>query len=230
MSEKKINLPSVTYVGILANVKSNGELENLLKIGHETSKGINFHKKVIYSCLEPTCETYDFEIVKIETQEYNCYTKWFLDNLRHFFDSDFMINFHADGMIQNPEAWTDEFLDYDYIGAPWNSGSEGGNGGFALRSKLLCAAASKIDTSPNTPQTGLWDNEDVLICKTHAEFMKSEGVKFAPAELAARFSTEHFSFNSQGYSESFGFHEIEKLFMPDVKEHRQKYLKEILGS
>lgn len=24
-----------------------------------------------------------------------------------------------DGFILNPDAWTDEFLEYDYVGAPW---------------------------------------------------------------------------------------------------------------
>jgi hypothetical protein len=49
---------------------------------------------------------------------------------------DFNLIIHADGFAVNSEAWTSEFLNYDYIGARWGDGIVG-NGGFCLRSRKL---------------------------------------------------------------------------------------------
>ena len=52
-----------------------------------------------------------------------------------------MLIIQHDGFILNHKAWDNEFLNYDYIGAPvyWmgNKLIEVGNGGFSLRSKKL---------------------------------------------------------------------------------------------
>ena len=48
-----------------------------------------------------------------------------------------------DGYVVNQSAWTDEFLQYDYIGANWGFHRDAyrvGNGGFSLRSKRLIEA------------------------------------------------------------------------------------------
>jgi hypothetical protein len=44
-----------------------------------------------------------------------------------------------DSWIVDPEMWSDEYLNYDYIGAPWwyKDGMNVGNGGFSLRSTKL---------------------------------------------------------------------------------------------
>ena len=235
------DLTRVTYVGLFLNGKDQQSLADLFKIGYETSKSISFYDKVICTFLKPECETYDFSVVHVDEVDYGSYTEWVFKNLKNTFSSEFMINYHSDGMIQNPEAWTDEFLNYDYIGAPWLLGSQiefpdgtkkrwgGGNGGFALRSKRLCKALSDIDISPNNPIKGIADNEDFLICKTHFDLLTEKGIKFAPTDISAKFSTEHFSPSPQGFTKSFGFHEIEKLFDPDVKNYRKSQLKEILS-
>ena len=47
-----------------------------------------------------------------------------------------------DGFVFNPEAWRDEFLACDYLGAKWFWGEPTrrvGNGGFSLRSRKLLA-------------------------------------------------------------------------------------------
>ena len=236
------DLSRVSYIGTYLNDHEEEGLSKLIKVGHETSKGINFHEKIIITHLYPECETYDFKIIKIDTVDYSRYTEWVFSKEGFGgvpFSSDFMINFHTDGMIQNPDAWTDDFLNYDYIGAPWALGHPvkfdnkeafwgGGNGGFTLRSKKLCEMLSEIDTSSNTPIKNIDDHEDILICHTHFKFLREKGIKFAPTDVSAKFSTEHFSPSSQGFAESFGFHEIEKLFNTSVKEHRRQFLENIL--
>ena len=227
----ELDLSRITYVGFLLRdiVDANNSVEKVLKIGHETSKGIKFHKKVMYTAQKPDCETYDFDIIKIDPQPWNNYTNWLSKNSVNMFDTDFMINFHADGMIQNPSAWTDEFYNYDYIGAPWNPRSIGGNGGFNLRSRKLCKLMSEIDMKPHTPQKVLDDAEDVLISKIYAKHLMSMGVKFCPLELSVRFSTEHYALTPDGFQNSFGFHEIDRLYNDEAKNKRTDFVKKILN-
>jgi len=50
-----------------------------------------------------------------------------------------VLSIQYDSWIVNPSAWTDEFLEYDYIGAPWSwfPDKNVGNSGFCLRSRRL---------------------------------------------------------------------------------------------
>ena len=40
--------------------------------------------------------------------------------LPKYVDTEYGMLVHADGFVVNPDSWRDEFLDYDYIGAPWH--------------------------------------------------------------------------------------------------------------
>jgi hypothetical protein len=106
-----------------------------------------------------------------------------------------------DGFPTQPEFWTDEFLQYDYIGAPWlkNDVWTVGNGGFSLRSKRL------LELTVPCPQIDDGDVgmlEDQVISLSSRAYLESQGIKYAPVELARQFSvTEPF-----GHHPSFGFH------------------------
>jgi hypothetical protein len=103
-----------------------------------------------------------------------------------------------DGFVLNPSAWTDEFLDFDYIGAPWNHIPEPfsvGNGGFSLRSLRLLQALLAPAIVPSHP-------EDICICVTHRAALEAQGLRFAPTELARRFAVEDDPLSDQ----VFGFH------------------------
>ena len=129
----------------------------------------------------------------------------------------------ADGYAVNANAWTDNFFDYDYIGATWPWETEErrvGNGGFSLRSKKLYRALidlrsrySLTDLLPN-PSTmlsqdkfvGLSIPEDNLIAKVYRPTLETEyGIRFAPSQLADQFSIET-NANSHWIGKSFGFH------------------------
>jgi len=104
-----------------------------------------------------------------------------------------------DGYVVNPDAWSDAFLGVDYCGAPWPWGDENrrvGNGGFSLRSrKLLDALAS--------PEVVLAGNEDETIGVHRRHWLESaHGIRFAPVELANRFSFEV----AYPIGKPFGFH------------------------
>ena len=106
--------------------------------------------------------------------------------------------------------WSDEFYEYDYIGAPWPKEViiEGmplhfnvGNGGFSLRSKRL------QEFLKNDENIILNHAEDVAICQLNRMYLISKGFKFAPVEVAKRFSFENLPWrDGQQITKAFGCH------------------------
>jgi hypothetical protein len=112
-----------------------------------------------------------------------------------------------DGIANDKTQWTDDFLKYDYIGAPWPWEPEGkniGNGGFSLRSKKLLEACQDHVIA-------LTDNiavaEDKIIGSVHRTYLEQQGIQFAPTALA-----KQFSFELGDHVPSFGFHGLWNIF------------------
>lgn len=97
-----------------------------------------------------------------------------------------------DAGLNDPAMWSDEFLQYDYIGAPWPSAAMArqfpnrlvGNGGFMLQSKrLIDFVYRNRDRFPITT--------DVHISCRYRPAIEAEGnLKWAPADVAVRFAFE----------------------------------------
>lgn len=103
-----------------------------------------------------------------------------------------------DGHVLNAQAWSDEFLGFDYIGAPWPhlpAPHDVGNGGFSLRSRRLLELLREPQFPPEHP-------EDVCIGVRYRPALEARGLRFADAALARRFSVEEGSLESR----PFGFH------------------------
>ncbi len=147
-----------------------------------------------------------------------------LDLLPKTVDTDFNLVVQADGYAVNYQAWTDQFLQYDYIGASWpheSTGRDVGNGGFSLRSKKLYRAMLDLRRRYTLERLiqglqtidicadkflGYSIPEDNLICKIYRPILEQQyGIRFAPAELADRFSIET-NAGSPWFGSSFGFH------------------------
>lgn len=90
-----------------------------------------------------------------------------------------------DSFILDPRAWDPAFLEFDYLGAPWpHRSAPVGNGGFSLRSRRLLDALHDPDIRNLQP-------EDYCICELYRERLEgTHGIRFAPLELARRFSFE----------------------------------------
>jgi hypothetical protein len=114
-----------------------------------------------------------------------------------------------DGFPLNEKAWEADFLRYDYIGAPWTPGynwalgmpvcteeTRVGNGGFSIRSKKLLEATFRITNGRKDINP-----EDVYIVRAIRKELDQEGIKFAPYDLAKKFSVE-----DNYYTGQFGFH------------------------
>jgi hypothetical protein len=151
----KIDLTRVILVAV-----SSIDIEITLLSLAISSLNINFHKIVFftsekieiqYQKLFPKLEIITIKPIKNLTD----YSKFIIEQLNSFIDSEYCLITQGDGFIINPNFWCDDFFDYDYIGAPWpqklnlkNKQGETteildmnknrvGNGGFSLRSKKL---------------------------------------------------------------------------------------------
>ena len=138
------------------------------------------------------------------------YSKFIIRDLQDLITTDYVLICQWDGFVINPECLTEEFFQYDYIGAPWPDQKppfDVGNGGFSLRSRRLLKALDQIAFSEYHP-------EDEHICRTHRLALEELGVRFAPTDVARRFSYEF----TRPTLKTFGFHGLSNFpdfMMPD---------------
>jgi|APGre2960657373_1045057.scaffolds.fasta_scaffold122344_1 hypothetical protein len=152
------------------------------------------------------------------------YNYYILYELHRHIETDFVLISQDHAFIINPEAWTDEFLNYDYLGAPWpwrensfvtpfGEHIRSGNGGFSLRSKRLLEVPNKVNIPFKVAEQADFykmfgatnTNEDGNICVHNRHIFMEQGCKFPPVELAAKFSYESPVPENQGII-PFGFH------------------------
>jgi len=151
------------------------------------------------------------KIPKISSREE--YSLFMVRDLAKYFSKDFVLVAQWDGFVWHPDLWDDEFLKYDYIGAPWypDQLQPGvpkkfivGNGGFSLRSHRLQQFLQ--DNFDNL----LWHKaEDVVISQFNRSYLEANGFKFAPLEVAEKFALENGPMR-----QAFGVHARVKLVEP----------------
>jgi hypothetical protein len=123
-----------------------------------------------------------------------------------------------DSWVINPYMWKNEFLDYDYIGAPWGytDGLNVGNSGFCIRSKAL------LDyLVAHRQQFPIGEPEDGLLCRYQR--LSLPQFKWASTETAQDFSFERTKPSIE--SLHFGFHGIFNwpfVLRPDELSKRMK--------
>lgn len=190
-------------------------------------KFFEFGKTILITDLDiDVCNIELHLIDKLNTiQEYSDYV---LKLINHT-DNDYVMIVQDDGHILNPDLWDDSYLDYDYIGAPWPNEESWislqleeqqsfirenfkknrvGNGGFCIRSRKFLEFSSQYNSCE-----GL--GEDTFLCTRKYDDAIKYGIKFAPFELAVKFSYENpciefgTSWNQQiifDKSKHFGWH------------------------
>lgn len=126
------------------------------------------------------------------------YSKFMLHDLADHIDTTHALCVQWDGYVINGWAWTNTFMNYDYIGAIWPQFSDAhrvGNGGFSLRSRRLLKACQQLHFDE-------WHAEDVVIGRVHRGLLENRGISFAPESVAAKFSYER----TEPTGREFGFH------------------------
>ncbi len=138
----------------------------------------------------------DFKCIPIEALTWDKYNEFLIKEAWKYVTTSHFIVLQYDGHILDGSAWTDEFLNYDFIGAPWTykDGRNVGNGGFSLRSKKL-----------HDPFIDVYSPEDEIIGRLYRNYIekKYHDIKYAPEELAHKFSFEM----HPPKQKTFGFHQ-----------------------
>jgi hypothetical protein len=151
-----------------------------------SSKDIIFKKLKLFSHYKPNNLPPHIEFIQIEKQTHSSMNYFSMHELPKYIEEDYMLSIHDDGFIINPHLWTDEFLNYDYVGAPWPNEATWcpvnrvGNGGFVLKSKKF------MHLETHLPYTN--ENNDVHITNTQYEYFTKNGCTYAPVEIAMKFS------------------------------------------
>lgn len=185
---KGLSLPDVTLIGVDCNPT------RILPAVVASVKDIEFHSQ---SIIHPPLKS---------KQEYS---QFIMHEVYKYVDTSHMLIVQHDGYVKNWKAWDKTWLQYDYIGAPWPFHKDRfnvGNGGFSLRSKRLMELCSILELQNDKWITEY--NEDHNICRIHRPYLESQGMKFAPTEVAERFSVEGWGLPPQQrkYNGQFGFH------------------------
>lgn len=208
-------LPTVTLLGIDCV-----DIDRLILAAGECMKEFQFAEVKLLTSLSSDHPN----IVKIDPiTSVEAYSKFMVSELNRYVDTPHVLIFQYDGFILNPSAWTDEFLKWDYIGAPW-LGAQWlvdrfemppeligtrvvGNGGFSLRSKKFLETCERLDRAGAFRR---YHPEDIMLTVWERPLLEKEGIRIAPYEVAKQFSYEDDSVGdpkgNKSWNGQFGFH------------------------
>lgn len=198
-----MTLDNVTLLGM----DGGGSRPLITKAMQLCRKHITFGRSLLLSPHQEYLLLDGIECVKITPLTYRQWNAFVINDLHKYIDTEFYLFVDTDGFILDPSLWTDEFFEYDYIGAPWPDhlvhwyvDQEGipprnnvGNGGFTLRSRKFLNVCKDIVYDGRSP-------EDAFLCNKMYDTILASGLKYAPVPLARQFSSEPYQGNS------FGFH------------------------
>lgn len=185
-------------------------------------------KEVIVFGNKPLIEGATFVETKISS--FYDYNQLILKGIDDYINTDHFLIVQYDGFAVNKNLWDKAFLKYDYIGAPWPHVTPGGiscgNGGFSLRSKKLSSILKNDSVIQLDQNNSLQKNEDQVICNFFGDYLAKEyQIKFAPRELAGKFSFEKSKVGAPG--ETFGMHAIWNVPLYLSEEETLEVFKEI---
>ena len=191
-----VNLYNVTLIA-LTSVK----IPQTVKALEYSCRGINFGSVKLVSDIKPNnlpnTITHEFTNKMSNIDEWNYAAIY---ELSKHVDTEFCILIHDDGFIVNPDCWRDEFLEYDYIGAPWpipndNFSFRDINGqlircgnSVSIRSKRLIDLPVKLKLEWKSFHG--YYNEDGFIAVNYRHVYIENGMKFADIEVSKYFSHE----------------------------------------
>ena len=181
-----------------------------------SSKEIDFAEMILISNKKPDNLPDNIRFVYTDGSTHHDSCRLAYDVLPDLITTDYYLGIHDDGFIINPHLWDDDFLNYDYIGAPWkNYGQRNrvGNGGFVLKSNKFIQLTRYIKY--------LGKHDDGELTNDYYDYFTSNGCRYAPVEVAMKFSLESkipeceynlnncFGFHGRGVPETVSVHDGE---------------------
>lgn len=188
-----VNLPNVTVIAIACNRQA----ETIAAL-YKTMAQIKPAAVKLLTDIDISAT--GIEVIKIDKLDWEGYNRFCIKELWKHFDTSHVLLVQWDGYVLDCTCWSDEFLEYDYIGAKWldiGKPYNVGNGGFSIRSKKLqTILATDAMINVTCP-------EDVAICKVYGQYlMDNYGIKYANEYVADKFAFEL----NQPTQKTFGFH------------------------
>lgn len=194
--EAKITLVAVSDIKLKETI--NSLINSSLKLKRP--------RTILFSSKRITLNKKEAEIIElVNIKKINSikeYSNFIIYSLHKYIKTSHILIVQWDGFVINPSKWDFNFLNFDYIGAPFIPRSDDekycrdqknrfytiGNGGFSLRSKRLLEAPTKYKLVDNFKFTNF--HEDGFFSVYHRSFLESKGYKWAPFEIARKFSIE----------------------------------------
>jgi len=177
---------------------------------------------------------------RIVPLDYRQYSVFVMFSLQNFIETEYCLIVQDDGWVIDGANWSDNFLNFDYIGAPCHAAFVGTelsqayqwvntsnpkpiiiqNGGLSLRSMKLLKAPSLYGALYYFSNENALQNEDVQLTGIFRPELESFGIKFAPDTLAKHFSVEYLGpifHDDLNFSKLFGVHgQTRKLISENV--------------
>lgn len=190
----RIDLPQVTLCAATSiNLKAT------IQALEASLRGARFASCLLFTDRIVQLDNPEIELINIPSLlSVEDYSKFVLSKLADYIQTSHCLISQWDGHLLDPLQWDPVFLDYDYVGASWpqfDDGHDVGNGGFSLRSRRLLVGCQSLSLNPA-------EAEDIAIGRTHRAMLEQSGMRFAPREVADRFSAER----AGDPMHCFGFH------------------------
>ncbi len=215
-----MKLPNVTLI----SYDNTDDPSRTLRALEFSSREIKF-ADVVLVCRKTPDGANGTTIQRVHEKGYAAAMVWEVAGLRNYIQTDFALAIHHDGYVINPGTWRDDWLQYDFIGAPWpllphvnHPGKSEfphgrvGNTGFCLKSKAFMQRTAElrdlfIRASKRPDQYGQQYAGDTFCCQHQRPALEQRGITFAPVEVAAGFAWESNIEEIPGdRPHAFGFH------------------------
>ena len=204
-----LKLPDITIVSV-TSVRE----ENTLKAMRYSMKDIEFGAALLFTNTPLSSE--GIENIKIPKIDVNEYSRFIVYELHKYIKTKYVLIIQDDGFVVNPSSWREDFLNYDYIGAPWAIPNDSfsyrdpmgnlirvGNGGFSLRSTKLLSLATELEL-PWQSYYGFYNEDGFFTCHNRSVY-EENGCVYAPLDIAKYFSHEIYIPELEGIT-PLGFH------------------------
>ena len=220
MGTEKRKLPNVT----LAAMTSVNLYETIRAIEY-SMRGIEFGEVVLITHRKPLFLPKGIHYRHTSRlKDIDAFNYKIVYELSDYINTDYVLLVHYDGFVVHPESWREEFLDYDYIGAPWPLPPEGDTTTYRDRDGNICRVGNSagirskrlmdFPKKAGIPWEGeyaygrMWYYEDGFICCKIRHLLEAEGMRIAPLSVAKYYSHEKMIPEVQGIT-PFAFHKWE---------------------
>lgn len=177
------------------------DIEETIQALEYSLRHISFQEVLFFAHYNPKPLSNHFHFIPINKFEnVGEWGKFIVYDLYKYIKTKHILLIHADGFIVNPNSWHNDFLRYDYIGAPWplptdNISYRDIHGNISRVGNSVSLRSYKLLSFPNCnhipwESTFGYFHEDGFICTKIKHLLEENGIEFAPFETACLFSHE----------------------------------------